>query len=153
MSRLFGIDLCSTTFHRANWSLLDSHSIFTFFFSLCPWWPTFFSYSQVSIIDISFFFIALDNPYIFLAVCSFWTLDQIFFMLVTFKDPGFVEKAEGGSLFKRGLLRMESTLDTDQSQSNKIECGYVRASKIENAKSDKKKNSIRKGKTWNFKIL
>jgi hypothetical protein len=42
-------------------------------------------------------------------------LDQFFFLVATFKNPGFAEKEETGSLLQMGLLRTDSIANSNDS--------------------------------------
>jgi hypothetical protein len=62
-----------------------------------------------------FVFPTIDNPYVFIVISSFWLLDQFFFLVATFKNPGFAEKEETGSLLQMGLLRTDSIANSNDS--------------------------------------
>jgi hypothetical protein len=82
-----------------------------------PSQPIFFLSSPVNLQQslYNLLFIAIDNPYVFIVISSFWLLDQFFFLVATFKNPGFAEKEETGSLLQMGLLRTDSIANSNDS--------------------------------------
>ena len=100
--------------------------------------PIYFLSSPVTFsIKIIILFVAIDNPYIFIIISSFWLLDQLFFLLATFKNPGYCEKSAKGSLLQMGLLRSDSIANSNDSLMVG-DCKYIRASKIEEGMMHKK---------------